>query len=125
MTALADLLDKPDELLELDPEDLAVPLLRHIEETWRSGDRGPPHRGNFMNSLNIRLHGDDVPPDTADEILKALTETWMWLEHERLLAPLPAQDAQYITKRGKQFLEHADPISFKALGLGNKSADAA
>jgi uncharacterized protein (TIGR02391 family) len=113
---LAPLLAEPARILELEPEDLALPLLRDVAESEQRGD-APPHLGNFMNGVGIHLGSH--PSKVVEAVQRALTEAWVWLERELLLAPRPDQHSRFmfVTRRGHAFLESGDVASLHAMGL--------
>lgn len=96
----------PDEALALEPEELALFLLKYLckEEQTASS--------SVLNLHNCTLHGNlqDYAGEKYNEISKAITESWIWLEREGMIAPKPGQDRQwvYVTNRGKRLLESSD-----------------
>jgi len=80
-------------LIALEPEELAGVLLEYLLQLG-SDDEGQLSRYNFM-----LLNGEGRNSNVG----KALTEAWIWLEREGLLAPSPDNhggDWVYITRRG-------------------------
>ncbi len=109
---LCDIFPPPDELLILEPEDIAPLLLQVLARG--SGRR--IHRGNFM------LQGGELAlyaGDRFDEVARVVTEGWIVLEREGLIAPEPTQtggDWIFITRRGTSLRTRTD---FDAYQKGN------
>jgi uncharacterized protein (TIGR02391 family) len=96
----------PDEALALEPEELAMFLLKYLCKEEQTGS------SSVLNLHNCTLHGNlqDYAGDKYDEISKAITESWIWLEREGMIAPKPGQDRQwvYVTNGGKRLLDNSD-----------------
>lgn len=101
--------------LQLDPEELAAPLLEHLCQMEEGLGNNIPHLGNFMLPANLK----DYAGQRYDEFIRVATEAWMWLLHEGLIAPHPRQggDWVFVTRRGKAFRELGDPSKFKAANI--------
>ncbi len=98
-------------VLEIEPEELAVPLLKCLIQSPESGsDELNLH--NFVISPDLR----DYSGDKYNEVAAALTEAWIWLEKELMLAPTPGKERQwlYVTKHGKKLAEESDIGKYKA-----------
>lgn len=113
MSLISSLFPPVETALELEPEELAVPLLECLCLMEKSRDS--PHLGNFM--LPARLK--DYAGAHYDEFINVATESWMWLLHEGLIAPQPRQggDWVFVTRRGKKFREAGDPVKFRAASI--------
>lgn len=103
MPSIQSLLPDHEELLGLEPEELAGYLMEVLNS------EGAPFnlsRHNFL--LPDRLSA--YPPERVDEIRMALTEAWVWLEREGLLAPTPGEQPgwYFVTRRGKKLKHHTD-----------------
>lgn len=99
--SITDLLPPPGEAVELEREELAVLLLRHLAEIDRSEYL---HLGNYFGSAQVSAYCDQIPDGL---LTRALTEAWMWLEREGMLAPRveqPGRDWVFVTSRGHQLL---------------------
>lgn len=115
MSLTSEILPPIDTLLQLQPEELAVPLLEilcRIEENKNE----QLNRHSFMLPHTFKDYCDQKYWDDA---ARALTESWIWLEREGLIAPQPRQERDWIfvTRRGKQFRKQSDPRQFKAAQL--------
>jgi len=96
----------PNEALALEPEELALFLLKYLYKEEQTGS------SSVLNLHHCTLHGNlqDYAGEKYNEISKAITESWIWLEREGMIAPKPGQDRQwvYVTNRGKRLLENSD-----------------
>ncbi len=97
----------PEIVLQLNPEELAIPLLQcliQLEETKRDNDL---IRENFFGlAVSEKFGGEQTI-----EVTKAITEAWLWLEREIMIAPRPEPGAGriiYVTERGKKLSEQSD-----------------
>ncbi len=97
----------PDIVLQLNPEELAIPLLKclmYLEEAERHNDLV---RENFFGlAVNEGFGGE-----RTTEVAKAITEAWLWLEREIMIAPRPEPGAGriiYVTGDGKKLSEQSD-----------------
>ena len=94
-----------DIALSLEPEEIAIPLLKYLI-SQNDASRGTLHLHNFIIGPDVR----DYAKDKYDQIATLLTEAWIWLEHELMLAPSPGHDKvwMYVTKRGKILADSGD-----------------
>src|SRR3954469_25207343 len=87
------------ELLALEPEDLAVVFLRCILDM-------PPGSNDALKPKQLIEHSDITQylPFHQGYIKKALMEAWEHLETEGLIAPIPDDDYgwYYITRKGQR-----------------------
>lgn len=116
MSVIKTVFPDPKVAVELEPEELAGPLLEALCRYEGGPGINMNHRGNFINSGHL----GDYAGEYLDQILKAMTEAWIWLEREGLIAPQPEQynqDWRYITKRGRDFRKMGDVQKFKAANL--------
>lgn len=107
---IKDIFPPPETALELPSEELAMFLLKHLHKLDKSG-----------NSQSLNLHNYLLPPDIdnyageqVDAISRAITEAWMWLEREVMIAPVPrkGRDWLYVTRRGEQLLTNSDVSTY-------------
>lgn len=117
-----------DDLLSLEPEELAGPLLLSFE--------GNDHivRDNVIshNLLSLAFEPrpelrEKYPIGRADEILFALMEAWQWLEREGFIAPKPSSlasgssvrgaDTFFVTSRGKTIVNSEDFDEYRKANL--------
>lgn len=99
-------------LLRLPREELAVHVL-----TYLRGQQGSVHRRNLVSPTSTEVI-DYAGRERTFEASRALTEAWMWLEREGLIAPDPTQiadgrDWAYVTKRGEAFRTQADVTAYR------------
>lgn len=104
------LLPNIDDLLELEPEELAGLVLQYLS----TADSAQLNRHNFTLPPNVAGY----PVNKQTEASQALMEAWIWLEREGLLAPVPngQNSFVFITRRGKQV---AKPELLKAYQKSN------
>ena len=95
----------PEELLEMEPEELAPFILRQLQKQ-------PP---NSINRYNFSLINDAtlyqrLGQKKAEDYAKCLMEAWMYLEREGFIAPQPGQqgDWAFVTRRGQKVVEAQD-----------------
>jgi uncharacterized protein (TIGR02391 family) len=101
---LRELIDDPDTLLSLEPEELAAFVLKDLTVSESAGNR--------LNRHNYCLGFGKQPED----VQKAIVEAWMWLEREVCLAPKPsliAGNTMFVTRRGRQLAESQDTSAYK------------
>ena len=93
-----------EDLLELEPEELAGVVLEYLNSIPEGDAKQKLNSHNFGLSDTVKGY----PREHQDEISQALMEAWVWLEREGLLAPRPASGGfwVFITRRGK-FLKNA------------------
>jgi len=115
MGRMKDVFPPVDVLLQMEPEELAVPLLEYLCQCEGTSSRGLLHRYNFTLPGNLKEYSEGK----YDAVSKAMTESWVWLEREGLIAPLPGQtgDQVFITRRGHKFRETADVRCYRAASL--------
>lgn len=97
--------------LELGTEELAIPLLKSLIQQQQVSAIGL-HLGNYVGSQAI----DDFAGDKCEVIMKAITEAWVWLERELMLAPIPGKgrDWLYVTKKGEKLAGETDISKYMA-----------
>jgi uncharacterized protein (TIGR02391 family) len=105
---LATVIANPDDLLALAPEQLAGPLLVHLNSLsparTRFGRTDLFHDSRFSNAWG----------EKTEACHHALMEAWTVLERESLIAPHPANDHVYfVTRRGQALKSAADYASFR------------
>jgi uncharacterized protein (TIGR02391 family) len=93
------LIPDPEQILALEPEELAGVILEVLSTL-------PPGTGLFtLQGFSSRSGPVAEYPSHHEPIMKALTEAWVWLEREGLLAPMPGQlgggSFVFITRRGQ------------------------
>jgi hypothetical protein len=120
--SLTELFPPPKELLELEPEDLAPLLLRYLS-------LGPDEDLSLYNVVRPGSDLHQYADQYYNEVARAVTEAWMVLEREGLLAPNPTNPNggwRFITKRGKSLQTTTDFQAYLKGGLlPTKSLDPA
>jgi uncharacterized protein (TIGR02391 family) len=101
--------------LEMEPEELAVPLLECLCQFEETNAKGMLNRYTFTLQSNLQEYGQN----NYNEIAKVISEAWVWLEKEGLIAPAPTQtgDWVFITRRGRKFRQTADVRNYRAASL--------
>jgi uncharacterized protein (TIGR02391 family) len=96
-------------VLEMEPEELAPLVLRHLDYT----SSGRLNRYNFSLGNDPEFVRWAGPHRQA--VMERLMVAWMWLEKELFLAPQPgSQDATvFITHRGRKVLESQDFATYQ------------
>jgi len=102
--------------LEMEPEGLAIHLLECLCRSEEKGSVGNLNRYNF--TLPNELH-EYAGQENYNAVAQVVTEAWMWLEREGLIAPKPGATGEwiFITRRGRKFRESGDVGQFKAATL--------
>ncbi len=108
------------DLLVLEPEELAGVLLVHLNSYDEYGQQRLCRKNFFLRGVSP---GEAYPQEYRDSVNKALTEAWVWLEREVLLAPRPDHDAEwvFITRRGKALVNRQQFDSYRHAALLPKS----
>jgi uncharacterized protein (TIGR02391 family) len=88
-------------VLELEPEELAIFVLRHLNEA------GNQQLNRYNYTLGTSPDFRAWAGQDCEEVNERFMMAWMWLEHELFIAPKPGQsgDWAFITQRGKKILE--------------------
>lgn len=115
MSLIANIFPGVETAVQLEPEELAVPLLEYLCQMEERPGNNTPHLGNFLVSESLRGYAGS----RYDEFIKVATEAWMWLLHEGLIAQHPTQrgDWVFVTRRGMKFRSLGDPERFKAANM--------
>ncbi len=115
MSLIADIFPGVETAVQLEPEELAVPLLEYMCRMEEGRGNNTPHLGNFLVSESLR----DYAGSRYDEFIKVATEAWMWLLHEGLVAPHPRHggDWVFVTRRGKEFRRVGETQKFRAANM--------
>lgn len=107
-----DVFPQPDILMELPAEEVALFILEFL--------RGAPIDNTGMLSGHNFTHPDgyvrDYAGPRAQDVAKALTEGWVWLEREGMIAPQPGnanRDFVYITQKGQRLKTTADLSAYQ------------
>jgi uncharacterized protein (TIGR02391 family) len=109
------MIPKADDLLALEPEELAGVLLEHMNS--RGEEDRSLNRHNFFHAGESPA--DAYPPEYRERVNKALIEAWGWLEREVLIAPRPVTDSNwvFITRRGKTLVNREQFTSYRHAAL--------
>ncbi|MDA2923111.1 hypothetical protein MYX65_00390 [Acidobacteria bacterium AH-259-L09] len=97
-------------ILSFEPEELAGYVLEFLNDDRT--EEGLHNRYNFTLDSNLA----EYPQEVREDVAKALTEAWMWLLRDGLIAPQPGDtsgDWVFVTRRGRQFTGHVDVESYR------------
>ena len=94
------LLPSAQDVLELQPEELAGVLMTHLNSL-------PPSEQRELNRYNFSIDThtiEEYPQDQREELSQALMEAWAWLECEGLLVPKVGAQGEWvvISRRGQK-----------------------
>jgi uncharacterized protein (TIGR02391 family) len=105
------MLPDPDDLLALEPEELAGVLIMHLN-SLQPNEHGSINPHNFLNPVYPPI--SSYPYGYRSRVAKALMEAWGWLVREGLIAPQPQEEGWYfITRRGRQITEAVDLQAYR------------
>jgi uncharacterized protein (TIGR02391 family) len=109
-SSIHSIIPDPEQLLALEPEELAAVVLEVLNSLPE--DSGQHNRRNFTGGGQPTPY----PQPYQDRISRALTEAWVWLEREGLIAPRPGEQSDwvFVTRRGKQLRNREDFISYRS-----------
>lgn len=119
MTALKDFFPPPNEILELEPEEVASFLLDYLCAECAEYSRCSLNRYNLVSREPIIQYAGGYSLD-LDNVGKIIVEAWCWLEKEGMLAPRPddsGSDFLYVTKKGYKYRNKSDLDTYRKGGL--------
>lgn len=104
MASLGELIQHPEELLALEPEELALFALKQLVRHEKNRNLGELNRQNFVNSYR----------ESGVAVQRALMEAWVWLEREGLIAPDPRQQGSwvFVTRAGLALAEAENTAAY-------------
>lgn len=111
MSRFADVFPEPETLLQLEPEDAGVLLLQYLNGLADGGQR--------IHRYNLLAFDPDMMSyagGNRHEVSRAITEAWIWLEHEGLIAPAPDDSSlhnYFVTRRGQKLRNQTDFSAFR------------
>ena len=111
--SLHSMIRDPEDLLSLEPEELAGVLLEHLNSL-------PERERGRLNRYNFSLHCTvaDYPENYHDQISCALMEAWVWLEREGMIVPKPGSDGwSRISRRGECLKTASDLDTYRKANL--------
>ena len=115
MATLQQAIPDADDLLSLEPEELAGVILAVLNSTPREAMQF--HPGNFCGTVRDSREGS-YPRDQIDEIRKRIMEAFGWLEAEGLIARQPDSGSynagwHFVTRRGSAIRNDEDFERFR------------
>src|SRR5690242_15917404 len=97
---LIQLVPDPENLLQLEPEEVAGVVLEWINSAQFQ---------MFKRSEILRHAADQYAEAFRERVLMATMEAWTWLEREGLLVPYPGHpDCYFVSRRGKHIGARSD-----------------
>lgn len=97
--------------LQLEPEELSIPLLKCLIQSQESAS-------DDLNLHNFVISGDlhKYAGEGYKTLAAIITESWIWLENELMLAPTPGKERQwlYVTERGKKLASESNITRYRA-----------
>ncbi|HKP52021.1 MAG TPA: hypothetical protein VJ183_05155 [Chloroflexia bacterium] len=112
---LYSLIENAQDVLDLEPEELALPLITVLKD---------PENETWLNTHNIGLFDvvAQYPRPYQNQILASIRQAWNWLEHGGFIAVKPMTNAWYsITERGKQLTDEETLAAYRNAQLLPKS----
>ena len=115
---LTDLIPDPDDMLNLEPEELAGVLIEHLNSLPANETKGL-HQGNFSDRSLVSDYASK-----QEECLHAIMEAWSVLEQEGLVAGQPGNTHgwQFLTRRGRSLKNRENFQAFRHSRLFPKSS---
>lgn len=115
MASPSDFYPSHDDFMEFEPEELGVLLLRHMASVESANYL--LHLGNYFGDKAVSQYIDTSNDPTA--VKRRLTEAWIWLENEGMLAPLVehGRDWVFVTGRGHRLLDEQNWEAFSRARL--------
>ena len=115
MPTLQDVIPDADDVLSLEPEELAGAILAILNANPREATQF--HPGNFCGAVR-GSHEATYPREKVDEILKRIMEAFGWLEAEGLIARQPDPGSysggwHFVTRRGSAIRNEDDFSRFR------------
>jgi len=100
--SLKDIFPPPEQLIQLEPEEVGTFILKYLCLAEKEkGSSGSFNRYNFTLDGSLGHYVSDYA--LLQEVAKILTEGWVWLERELMLAPKPGESSGqwvFVTRRG-------------------------
>ena len=123
---LFEILPDAEDLLSLEPEQLAGPLLISLEGREQINPEGIIGYDSMEHEINRNSHLK-YPYGCREEVLFALMEAWQWLEREGFVAPRPTNLARsrsltstttyFVTRRGQRVETPEDLETYRKASL--------
>ncbi len=107
---LISLLPKPDDVLQLEPEELAGYILHYLN-SLPPGQTESIQRNSYI--VDRLLHG--YPTESRKALSNAVAEAWVWLEREGFLVPTPFArgDFLFLSRRGQRIKGLEDFVAYR------------
>jgi uncharacterized protein (TIGR02391 family) len=105
MAGLIDFAPTVSQLLEIEPEDLGLILIRLMQDV-----RQPNFTVSEFEMPIWNANSPGYPPQNRQAVSRAIAEAWQWLQYETLIMPDPdhSSDRFCLTRRGRRLNNAAD-----------------
>src|SRR3972149_4566058 len=113
MPTIPQIIPNPEDLLALEPEELAGVVLEYLHS--QGPDSSALNRHNFGQTHTVIDYSDRH----RESVLKALMEAWVWLEGEGFVAPKPGDTGKwvFITRKGMRIRGRTHLESYRKANL--------
>jgi uncharacterized protein (TIGR02391 family) len=111
--SLISIFPEPEQLLSLEPEELAWVVLEILQSMSDDELRQSANHHNFISTASMQY------PRLRQEVMNVLVEGWAWLQRECLLAPRPgaSSDFMILTRRAKQITSQGQMEVYRRANL--------
>ena len=123
---LFEMLPDAEQLLTLEPEELAGPLLVSLQDTEQILRDSVISYNDMKHTIDRNSHVN-YPYGCHENVLFALMEAWQWLEREGFVAPIPTNlprnypsysvTTYFVTRRGKRIQTSEDLEAYRKANL--------
>jgi len=110
---LSDYIHDEAHLLELEPEEIGLAILRTLNARPNRQHHGGTYAHDFAPGSNLAY-----PGSRAAEVEEAILEGWAWLTSQALLAPMPGNSVGahafvFVTRRGRKINSDAAAADYR------------
>ncbi len=114
MLRMIDLLPNVEDLLRLEPEELAGFVMEQLNSWPETDRRNHLHPGNYPNNMAC-----EYASDYREKVALAIMEAWGWLEREGLIATRPTAHGgwAFVTRRGEKLKNRIDLAKLRQASL--------
>jgi len=114
MNRIKEIFPPVEQLLDMEPEEIGPFLLEFFNIIDGDPTSSKLNRYNFTLETNPDLR--DYSRERINEVAKVMTEAWVWLENEGMIAPAPGDTGNFsfLTRRGKKLHSHTDFTKYQS-----------
>lgn len=118
-TPLSSLVPNADDLLTLEPEELAGVLLAHLNSYGTGSGTSGVVQHNVVNRYNFFNDLDHHPqyPGRQSEVNRALMEAWAWLQADGFLIESTQPNSFFLSKRAQLIKSRSDLAAYRKASL--------